>query len=91
MDNQLELQRIKVMAKELSIIADKLLGNYQTPIVELGLSTRARNALLEGGVEYIEQLIKMEMEQLLRLRNMGKVSIKEIKEKVKAFGFDCWQ
>ena len=67
-------------------IAEKL----GTPIVELCLSNRALNCLKRADIEYAEQLVKMEIEQLFRLRNFGIVTLHEIKEKLKAFGFDYW-
>ena len=67
-------------------IAEKL----GTPIAELGLSTRARNALIRGSIEYVEQLVKMEYDRLLMLRNMGVKTAQEVKGKVKDYGVDCW-
>jgi len=61
-----------------------------TPIVELGLSNRARNALTRNYIDYVEQLIKLEKKRVLIFRNLGNVCFNEIKEKVNALGFDCW-
>jgi len=89
MDKQLEIMRIKTMAKELGEIADMLLDEFQTPIEFLGLSSRAKNSLRRGDIEYIEQLVKLEIYDVLRLRNMGEKTFNEIKEKLKQSGF-CW-
>lgn len=54
-------------------------------IMELDLSVRSYNCLKRAGINTIEELMKVEDEQLLRLRNMGKKSFKEIKDKLKVF------
>ena len=91
MNKQVELERIKKMSQEIVMIADKLLSGYQTPIAELGLSNRALNSLARGSIEYVEQLVKIDFERLLKMRNIGIVTANEIKGKVKLLGFDCWQ
>ena len=68
-------------------IAEKL----GTPVAKLGLSKRAINSLTRGNIKYIEQLVKLEIDDLSRLWNMGKVTISEVINKVKEFGLDCWQ
>ena len=77
-----ELMRLKEMAKEIGIIADKLLGEYQTPIETMNFSSRLRNALRRGGVEYIEQVLKMSEQDLSKLRNFGKGCLDELTEKL---------
>ena len=72
-------------------IPDPIIEKLGTPIAELGLSTRARNCLKRGGIEYAEEILKMEIKQVFRLRNFGIVTLNEIKEKLKAFGFEGWQ
>jgi len=87
MNKQAELERIKKMSHEIILIADKLLSEYKTPIDTLGLSSRAKNALLRGGIEFVEQVLKLTDDDLLRLRGMGVKTVDEIKEKLKEFGF----
>jgi len=59
-------------------------------IAEIGLSSRAFNCLSRSGIEYVEQLVKLGISDLKRIRNMGTLTLNEIKEKIKNFGFDCW-
>lgn len=47
-------------------------------IEDLNLSVRARNALLRAGVRTTEQLMSMDSEDLLRIRNLGQKTLKEI-------------
>ena len=74
-------------------LPEAIVGKLATPIAELGLSTRTENCLIRGGIKYVEQLVKLGENDLLRLRNMGKVSLAQINEKVKTLGFRCfdWQ
>lgn len=51
-------------------------------IDELNFSTRTNNALKNMGVEYIGQLINFDESYLLKFRNIGKVSIKELQNKL---------
>jgi len=51
-------------------------------IDELNFSTRTNNALKREGVEYVGQLINLDKSYLLKFRNMGKVSIKELQNKL---------
>ncbi len=46
----------------------------------LGLSTRASNALLNAGINSIEQLVEKREGELLRITNFGKGSLKEVKD-----------
>ena len=57
------------------------------PIAELGLSTRSRNCLIRGGINYVEELLMLEPRDLLKLRNCGYVCLNEINEKIRLLGF----
>ena len=51
-------------------------------IDELNFSTRTNNALKREGVEYVGQLVNLDKSYLLKFRNMGRVSIKELQTKL---------
>ncbi len=55
-------------------------------IEELELSVRSSNALKRTGIKKVEELINKREEDLHNLRNLGKVSIDEIKDKVANLG-----
>ncbi len=55
-------------------------------IEELELSVRSSNALKRTGIKRVEELISKREEDLSNLRNLGKVSIDEIKKTVHALG-----
>lgn len=51
-------------------------------IEELDLSVRSYNCLRRADIRKVSDLIKLTEEDLIRIRNMGKKSVKEIKEKL---------
>ena len=58
-----------------------------TPIEELDLSVRAFNCLKANEIQTVGQLLQMREEELLALRNFGRKSLDEIKEKLVEKGF----
>jgi len=65
--------------------ASKVPLSDNTPIEGLGLSIGPHNALMRGGIVTIGQLAQMSLEQILRVRNVGKKALAEIEEKLKAY------
>ena len=57
------------------------------PISEIGLTVRAANCLLRGGIATLQDLLDRSHEDLLKLRNLGKKSLKEIEDKVEDLGY----
>jgi DNA-directed RNA polymerase, alpha subunit/40 kD subunit len=53
-----------------------------TPIEELDLSVRAFNCLKANEIQTVGQLLQKREEELLSLRNFGRKSLDEIKEKL---------
>ncbi len=49
-------------------------------IEELDLSVRARNCLTAAGIKYVGDLVQMTEQELLKTKNFGRKSYKEIKE-----------
>ncbi len=58
-----------------------------TPIEELDLSVRAFNCLKANEIQTVGQLLQKKEEELLALRNFGRKSLDEIKEKLVEKGF----
>jgi len=52
---------------------------------ELELSVRAANCLQNAGIEYVYQLVERTESELLRTKNFGRKSIREIKERLAEF------
>jgi len=55
-------------------------------IKDLELSIRSENCLLRGGVQTIGDLMSRTKAELLKIRNLGKISLREIEEKLDPFG-----
>lgn len=73
-----------------SILADKeenaVQKTLETPIEELDLSVRAYNCLKRDGVHTLQDLIAKTETEMMKIRNLGKKSLKEVLDKVKEMG-----
>ena len=58
---------------------------YSRPVRDLELSVRSENCLMRGGVQYIGELVSRSRGDLLKIRNLGKISLREIEEKLTKF------
>jgi len=56
------------------------------PIEELELSVRAHNCLINAGVKTILDLVNLQEEDVLKIKNFGRKSLNEVKASMKAFG-----
>jgi DNA-directed RNA polymerase subunit alpha len=56
------------------------------PVRDLEFSIRSENCLLRGGIHTIGDLLRKSRDELLKIRNLGKVSLKEIDEKLEIAG-----
>lgn len=61
-------------------------GVMARSIKDLELSIRSENCLLRGGVQTIGDLMSRTKAELLKIRNLGKISLREIEEKLEPFG-----
>lgn len=60
---------------------------YNTPIEDLNLSVRAYNCLKRSGLMTVGAVLEKSEEELLALRNFGRKSYDELKEKLVSMGF----
>ena len=58
---------------------------YNRPVRDLELSVRSENCLMRGGVHFIGELVSRSRGDLLKIRNLGKISLREIEEKLTKF------
>lgn len=56
------------------------------PIEELELSVRAHNCLINAGVKRILDLVNLNEDEALKIKNFGRKSLNEVKDSMKAFG-----
>ena len=57
-------------------------------IEELDLSVRSFNCLKRAGINTVDDLIYKSEEEMLKVRNLGKKSFDEVREKLQSLGFD---
>ena len=55
-------------------------------IDDLELSVRSNNCLKRAGIQTVEELIQKTEEDMMKVRNLGKKSLKEIKEVIASYG-----
>jgi len=85
MDTKLSLCR--ELAKQIISVTENGNKEFQpTPIAALNLSSRAFNSLQRGGIDFIEQLIWLDRNAILRMRNMGQKSFNEINKALERLG-----
>ena len=58
---------------------------YARPVRDLELSVRSENCMMRGGVHFIGELVSRSRGDLLKIRNLGKISLREIEEKLTKF------
>jgi DNA-directed RNA polymerase subunit alpha len=61
---------------------DQLYQQFMLPVTELDLSVRAQNCLESENIRTIGELCRMKEEDLVKLRNFGRVTLKEIEKKL---------
>jgi DNA-directed RNA polymerase subunit alpha len=77
-----------------SLHADKAAGAtvaipqrlYEMPIEDLNLSVRAYNCLKRAGITKVGQILEMSEDDLLGVRNFGRKSLDELRERLAAHG-----
>ncbi len=57
-------------------------------IEELDLSVRSFNCLKRAGINTVSDLINKSEEEMMKVRNLGKKSFDEVKEKLQSLGYD---
>ena len=60
-------------------------------IEELDLSVRSYNCLKRAGINTVEELIRKDEEEMMKVRNLGRKSLEEVQQKLAAFGLSLRQ
>lgn len=60
-------------------------------IEELDLSVRSYNCLKRAGIDTVEELIKKDEEEMMKVRNLGRKSLEEVQQKLAALGLSLRQ
>jgi DNA-directed RNA polymerase subunit alpha len=89
-----EIKNSDMKQIEKSAVSDAVVKNlmklgdnpaYARPVRDLELSVRSENCLMRGGVHFIGELVSRSRGDLLKIRNLGKKSLREIEEKLIKF------
>lgn len=77
------VDKIEIMVEKEEESIDRLM---EMTVEELDLSVRSYNCLKRAGINSVDELIKKTEEDLMKVRNLGKKSLAEIKEKLGELG-----
>lgn len=91
------IEHLELFAKleTLSIFDEKVIDDSQVEehdkyqdmsIEELDLSVRSYNCLKRANILTVQELTQKTEEDMMKVRNLGKKSLKEVREKLKACG-----
>lgn len=76
-----QAEGMEIMVEKEAEAKDRLL---EMTIEELDLSVRSYNCLKRAGINTVEELIRRTEEDMMKVRNLGKKSLQEVKEKLAA-------
>ncbi len=80
-----EIEDVEIMVEVEEEEKDKILD---TTIEELELSVRSSNCLKRAGINTVEELVDKTEDDLMKVRNLGKKSLLEIKDKLDELDLD---
>ena len=60
----------------------------ETSIEDLDFSVRAYNCLKRAGIHTLQDLVNKSENDMMKIRNLGKKSLKEVLDKIKDLGLD---
>ena len=73
------VEEINMIKEEVVVVEDKL---DNMPIEELDLSVRSNNCLKRANILTVSELTQKTEEEMMKVKNLGRKSLKEIKEKL---------
>ena len=79
-----EITRDINIEKDVTPVEENKYENFA--IEELDLSVRSYNCLKRAGIQTVLELTEKTEEDMMKVKNLGKKSLKEIKEKLAAYG-----
>ena len=84
------ITKLNKIADMTGLLADKeddpITKTLETPIEELDLSVRAYNCLKRAAIHNLSDLTSMSEAEMMKIRNLGKKSLKEVIDKIKDMG-----
>lgn len=77
------IDKVEIMVEKEENEKDKLM---EMTIEELDLSVRSYNCLKRAGINTVAELVEKTDEDMIKVRNLGKKSLEEVKQKLAALG-----
>ena len=81
---------INSIVEDVEVIAESKVettNKFQNMTIDdLELSVRSFNCLKRAGIQTVEELIQKTEEDMMKVRNLGKKSLKEVKEVLASYG-----
>ena len=77
------VQNVEIMVEPEEDKKEKVL---EITIEELDLSVRSYNCLKRAGINTVDELIKRNEEEMMKVRNLGRKSLEEVEQKLAALG-----
>ncbi len=77
------VQNVEIMVEPEEDKKEKVL---EITIEELDLSVRSYNCLKRAGINTVEELIKRNEDEMMKVRNLGRKSLEEVEQKLAALG-----
>ena len=78
-----DAKKAEIMVERQETIKEKVL---EMTIEDLDMSVRSFNCLKRAGIQTVDELTQKTEEEMMRVRNLGKKSLKEVKEKLIELG-----
>jgi DNA-directed RNA polymerase subunit alpha len=83
----LDLAEVDGQARDSAEVGESLEAHTRDmPIEELDLSVRSYNCLKRAGINTVSELVQKTDEDMMKVRNLGKKSLEEVKQKLAALG-----
>ncbi|MFN3476819.1 MAG: DNA-directed RNA polymerase subunit alpha, partial [Candidatus Methylomirabilales bacterium] len=86
LDVFLGVEEAEIVEEETDEVRQRLYTNVKRSVEELELSVRAANCLRNANIRYIYELIQKKESDLLKMRNFGRKSLKELQGVLKEMG-----
>jgi len=80
-----DAKKAEIMVERQETIKEKVL---EMTIEELDMSVRSFNCLKRAGIDTVEDLTKRTEADMMKVRNLGKKSLEEVRQKLQALGLD---
>lgn len=82
---------LEVKEQEVEVSEEPVVHTTRKMIEDLELSVRSYNCLKRAGIATVDELTQKTEEEMIHVRNLGKKSLKEVKDKIKELGLSFRQ